>query len=206
MTTPRTLRRGPVAAFDYRCEARPGDPPLVETHGGFDIAYVRRGTFGYVANGKATDLVPGSLLVGAPGDEYVCTHDHAVGDECLFFQLAPEVVEDVGGASKAWKAGAVPPIPETMVLGELAQGAADGAADVGLDEAGLALAARFVAVASCRQRGRPSASERDRRRSVEAALWIDEHCHEPADLGTTAEAIGVSSFHFLRTFAAALSE
>ena len=35
------------------------------------------------------ELVAGSMLVGHPGDEYICTHDHVCGDECLSFFLAP---------------------------------------------------------------------------------------------------------------------
>jgi hypothetical protein len=50
-----------------------------------------RGSFGCQAHGESFDLVTGSLMVGYPGDEYVCTHEHHHGgDECLSFQLAPE--------------------------------------------------------------------------------------------------------------------
>ena len=66
------------------------------------------------------------MLVGFPGDEYVCTHDHHIcGDECLSFFLEPELVETIGDRREAWRAGAAPPLPELMVLGELAQAAAD---------------------------------------------------------------------------------
>jgi hypothetical protein len=41
------------------------------------------------------ELVTGSILVGHPGDEYMCTHDHHVcGDECLSFHLAPALADD----------------------------------------------------------------------------------------------------------------
>src|SRR5215470_3138518 len=127
---------GSIAAIDYCCSVAPGDAPFVERHAGFDVAYVRRGSFGYRARGVLSELVAGSLLVGHPGDEYVCTHDHAVGDECLFFQLTPALAESMGGRADVWRTGAVPPLPELMVFGELAQGAAAGTTDVGLDEAG----------------------------------------------------------------------
>jgi AraC-like DNA-binding protein len=42
---------------------------------------------------------------------------------------------------------------------------------------------------------------RDRRRAVEAALWISDHAHEPVDLAKTARRAGLSPFHFLRSFA-----
>lgn len=54
-------------------------------------------------------MVVGSILVGHPGDEYVCTHDHGSGDECLSFQLAPSLVEAIGDRTHVWRIGCVPP-------------------------------------------------------------------------------------------------
>jgi AraC family transcriptional regulator len=72
-----------MSVVDYRCDAGPADEPFVEAHTGFSLSYVRRGSFGYHARGASFDLVAGSLLVGQPGAEYICTHDHDGGDECL---------------------------------------------------------------------------------------------------------------------------
>src|SRR5512134_2080155 len=127
------LRRGVISATDYRCTATAGDEPFVEVHGAYTVSYVREGTFGYRVRGDAFELVAGSVLIGCPGDEYVCTHEHGGGDECLSFDLAPALVEAIG-AGPVWRTGGVPPLPELMVLGELAQSAADGTSDVGLDE------------------------------------------------------------------------
>ena len=200
MAATTVFRSGALAVVDYRCEAGLAEEPVVEMHGGFDLAYVRRGSFGYRARGEAFELIAGSLLAGHPGDEYVCTHDHARGDECLSFQLAPALVATIGDRAEIWRTGAVPPLPELMVFGELAQAAADGRTDVGLDEVGMSLAARFVAVVSGRGQRAANAHARDRRRAVEAALWIDEHSHEAIDLERAATEVGLSSFHFLRLF------
>ena len=54
-------------------------------------------------------------------------------------------------SSAIWRVGSVPPLPELVVLGELAQTAADGSSDVGLDEVGHAFAARFVEAVSGRK-------------------------------------------------------
>ncbi|WP_420894965.1 helix-turn-helix transcriptional regulator, partial [Sorangium cellulosum] len=124
--------------------------------------------------------------------------------ECLSFHLAPALVDAIGGRSDAWRAGGVPPLPELMVLGELAQAAAEGRSGVGLDEAGMLFAARFVDVVSGQQRRPPEAAARDRRRAVEAALWVDAHAHEPLDLERAAREAGLSAFHFLRLFARVL--
>jgi AraC family transcriptional regulator len=201
----RVLRNGPISVVDYRCSAGPGDEPYVELHGGFSVSYVRKGSFGYRYRGRSFELVAGSILVGHPGDEFVCTHDHhAGGDECLSFQLSPELVELIGGRAEVWRTGGMPPLPELMVLGELAQAAAASENEFGLEEAGTALAARFVDLVSGREREPARATARDRRRIVEAALWIDAHSHEPIDLESAAREFGTSTFHFLRLFSGVL--
>jgi AraC-like DNA-binding protein len=202
MLTTSVLRRGSISVFDYRCSAGPSDKPFVELHRGHSISYVRAGTFGYRSRGKSFELVAGSILVGHAGDEYLCTHDHVCGgDECLSFHLAPETVETIGDRTEVWRTGGVPPLPELVVLGELAQAAAEGNSDIGLDEVGMLFAARFVETVSVRQRRPPEAGARDRRRAVEAALWMDVHSNEPIDLESAAAQVGLSAFHFLRLFA-----
>lgn len=187
--------------IDYRCSVGPTDEPFVELYGGYSVSYVRKGSFGCHTRGESFELVVGSLLVGHPGDEYMCTHDHVYGDECLSFHLTPALVETIGDRTQIWRTGCVPPLPELMVLGELAQAAAEGRSAVGLDEVGMLFAGRFVEVVSGRKRTPPEARARDHRRAVEAALWMDAHSHEPIDLESAASEAGLSSFHFLRLFA-----
>lgn len=202
MLTRTELRSGSVSVVDYRCTAGPTEQPFVEVHRRFSVSYVRKGSFGYRTRGRAYELVVGSVLVGHAGDEFMCTHDHHVcGDECLAFHLAPEVVETIGDRTGVWRTGCVPPLAELMVLGELAQAAADGRNEVGLDEMGMLFTARFVEVVSGQQRSAPEVQARDRRRAVEAALWLDAHSHQPVDLDGAAKQAGLSPFHFLRLFA-----
>jgi AraC-like DNA-binding protein len=196
------LRSGPLSVFDHRCSASPADKPFAERHQSFSISYVRRGSFGCRVRGRAHELVAGSLLVGYPGDEYVCTHDHHdCGDECLSFHFSPQLAEELGRHRDMWLVGSAPPLPNLIVLGELAQAAAGKASDVGLDEAGWLLAARFSETVSGKQHAPAAERAVDRRRAVEAALWIDVHAHEPIDLDRTAGKAGLSPFHFLRMFA-----
>jgi len=193
-----------VSVYDYRCTVPPGTAPFAEAHDAYSITYVRTGSFGYHRGRRAFELVAGGAVIGYPGAEYVCTHDHVHGDECLSFLFAPALVEDLGGGPKAWRTGAVPPLAELMVLAELGQSAAERVSDAGLDEVAIALAARFVALSSgaAREPLRPGA--RDRKRAVDAALWLDANAHEPLDLERVARVAGVSAFHFLRLFAAVL--
>jgi AraC-like DNA-binding protein len=198
------LRRGSISVIDYRCDAGPADEPFAELHQSFSVSYVRRGSFGLRTRGESFELVAGSVLVGHPGDEFTCTHDHVRGDECLSFHLAPEWVEALGARSETFRTGVLPPLPELMVLGELAQAAAEGRNDLGLDEVGMVFAARFLELVSGRTRPAPDAHARDRRRAVDAALWLDANASEPVDLEGAARAAGLSPFHFLRLFSRVL--
>ena len=194
-----------LRVVDRRCTVSAVDAPFVERHADYSLSYVRRGTFGYRSRGAAFELVAGSILVGYPGDEYVCTHDHARGgDECLSFHLTPALVEAVGDRAAAWRRGCVPPLSELVVLGELAQAAAEGRTDAALDEVGIALASRFVEVVSGRARTAPRALARDRGRAVDAACWLDAHAAEQVDLAGAASVVGLSPFHFLRIFSGVL--
>jgi AraC-like DNA-binding protein len=66
------------------------------------------------------------------------------------------------------------------------------------------LARRFVEVVSGRAERPVPSAPRDRRRAVEAALWIDAHSHRQIDLEEAAGQADISPFHFLRLFAAVL--
>ena len=205
MTATTLLQSPSLSAIDYRCTAGPHDKPFTEVYAGFSISYVRKGNFGCRYRGQVFDLVPGSVLIGHPGDEYICTHEHhACGDECLSFQLSPELVESLGGNAAAWRVGSVPPLSELMVFGELGQAAAEGSTDVSLEEAGMLFAGRFARLVAGRPQESLEIRMRDRRRAVEAAMWIDDHAHELVSVQTAAAQVGVSHFHFLRIFARVL--
>ena len=204
MTATTLLQRPSISVSDFRCDAATGDAPFTERHRCHSISYVRKGSFGCHSRGRFTELVAGSVLVGHPGDEYVCSHDHVCGDECLSFFLQPDLVEAIDDRADIWQIGSTPPLPELMVFGELAQAAAAGRSDISLDEIGQLFAVRFVEVISGRAPKPFSASARDRRRAVETALWIDAHSHEEIDLEQTARQADISLFHFLRLFAGVL--
>jgi AraC family transcriptional regulator len=190
-----------LTVIDFRCDAGPDSVPFVECHAAYSLSFVRRGGFGYKFNGQLFDLVPGSVLVGRPRDEYMCTHDHLCGDECLSFQFSPEAVDAIGRGARDWSRPCLPPLPELMVIGELAQSVAAGRSDLALDEAALLFAERFAGIVG-RHSDRRSDGRAARHHAVEAAAWIDEHATEPLDLRQTAARAGLSPYYFLRLFAA----
>ena len=201
MATTHLLQAPSVTVIDYRCEAGPDDIPFPECHDGFSVSYVRRGSFGCRAGGRQFECVPGSLFIGAPGVEFMCTHEHhGHGDECLSFHFTPEAAQSLRGPAEAWRIGHMPPVAELLTLGELAQRAARDDAGIGLDEAGWLLAARFAALAGAAPPRQATPSASDRRRAVRAALWIEAHATQPLGLEKAAHTAGLSPFHFLRVF------
>lgn len=199
------LHRGPISVLDYRCDLGPGSKSCAEVHQRHSISFVRKGSFGCHLGTRSFELVAGSILVGHAGDEYRCAHDHhEFGDECLSFQLSPESVDGIGDAEKIWRVGCVAPLPQLMVLGELAQIVVEGRCDLGLDEIGILFATRFVELVSDREHTPSRVRPQDRRRAVDAALWIEANAQEPINLESAARRAGLSPYHFLRTFGTVL--
>jgi AraC family transcriptional regulator len=193
---------GSLSVYRYRCRRGPADRPFTEVHRSHSLSYVRRGSFGYRTLGAQHELVAGAVMVGRPDQEYMATHEHhGCGDECLSVKLAPALAASFG--STLWDSACVPPLPELMVLGELAQAAAEGRTGIGVDEAAMLFAGKFAALAGA---GTSTVTIRSsaRRRAVEAALWLEAHAAEPIGLEDAARESGLSPFHFLRVFAAVI--
>jgi AraC family transcriptional regulator len=202
MTATTLLESGGLSVIAYHCDEQRGARPFAEEHRRHSLSYVRTGSFGCKTVAGAFELAAGSVLVGHPGDEYTCTHDHAEGDRCFSFQFTPELVEAMGAPRTIWRRGSIEPLPELMVLGGLAEAALANETDLGLCEIGLLFASRVFEVVSDRAPERPVKDGAQCRRAVRAALLIEEHATEPLDLEAAAREAGLSSFHFLRSFAA----
>jgi AraC-like DNA-binding protein len=205
MLTSRPLLRGPVSVVEYHCSAGPEAQPFAEQHDAWSVSYVQRGSFGCRCGGAHHELVPGSVLLGRPGDEYTCTHEHHLGgDVCLAVFVEPSLVDEMA-RGRPWRSGALPPLPEVMVQGELARAASAGDTDIGLDEAALALVSRFLQVAGGAPAGSTRLRPQDRRRAVESALWIEAHAQDEAlDLAALSAQSRLSPYHYLRQFSAVL--
>ncbi len=170
---------GGLRVANYACCAKPGDASVPEHHSGYALAFVQSGSFGYLARGQRYELVAGSLLLGRPGEEYRCTHDHhRGGDECLSFHFSPELI-DALGADQAWPTAALPPLAELSVLGELARTAALSQSDIGIDEAGLLLAQRFLRVATDARSGASRPPPLTAGALCKPALYLESRSSEP---------------------------
>ena len=178
-----------LSVHHYRCTAGPHDKPFVELHPCHSISYVCAGSFGCVTLGAEHQLVAGAVLIGRPGQEYMATHEHhGCGDECLSVKLSPGLADELrlgrGGLA------ALPPLPEVMLLGEQVRAA----------DAALLFAQKVAALASGKSNDHATPSAGERRRAVEAALWLERNLAEAVGLEDAARQAGLSPFHFLRVF------
>ena len=169
-------------------------------HGSFSISYVRRGSFGYLTRGRSFELVAGSFLIGRPGDQFLCTHEHhAQGDECLSYQFDERLLEVLGVPPRHWLSEAVPPVPQLALLGS-APRPQPTAAMTSVLMSGPPPAARLLGTLAAQPVQPLRLSARDRRRAVRVALWLEAHAGESLHLEQVARESGVSAFHFLRLF------
>jgi len=207
MATATVIEHGAVSVIDYRCDAGPGDAPFPEAHNAYTLSYVRRGGFAYASRGRTFELVAGSFMIGHPGDEYICSHDHHLcGDECLSFHLTPEAASEVGAGAEMWRTGGLAARPELAVWAEQAQAVVNGRADGSLEEIGLLVTAKLAALVSGKPEPAPvtTVTHADRRRAVRAAMRIEAEFAIEISLVEMAREAGLSTFHFLRVFSAAL--
>ena len=192
---------GPVSVAAYSCSTDPAERPFVERHEAWSVSYVRAGSFGCECRGRHFELVPGSVLLGRPGDEYTCTHDHhRGGDECLAFFIDPSIADEIGGGTRPWESGALPPIAELIAWGELASSASRRTRGPRIDEIGTAFAAKVVDVVAGRRRPSPGPRPADRRRAIESAHWIEANAAQDIDLQSLAQRARLSVYHYLRVF------
>ncbi len=188
--------------LNYRCQAGPADIPFTEAIDSFSLSYVARGSFGCTTRGRHFELVAGCFLVGRTGDDYRCSHEHHHGgDECLSFHWSGLALDAIEVSSRAWTSGALAALAPLALLGALGRLRAAEQGDCGLEDVALRLAHGFSRLGSGRAMPRLTRlALRDRRRAVEAALFIDAHAGEPLRLEQVAAVAGVSQFHFLRLF------
>jgi AraC-like DNA-binding protein len=164
------------------------------------------GSFGCQVGRARHELIPGAVLVGRAGDDYMCTHEHRHGgDVCLSIQL---------GEEHKLVSGSLPPTAELSVLGELLRATAHGASDLyvglglglGIDEAALLFTTRYMELLQ-QTKPQPRAARvtaQDRRRALSAAEWIEHHASEPIALADAAAHARLTPFHFLRLFSRVL--
>jgi AraC-like DNA-binding protein len=199
------FRNEHVAVARYLCTARRGERPFPEQHTSYSIAFVSRGSFGYHVCGRPFQLIAGSLLLGSPGDDYHCTHEHNAGDECVCFHFSAEWVAALPSAGSVFRAGATPPLADIGVIAALTEAAAKGHGEYALDELGSLLVQRVAKSAALSSSDIKTASAVERRRAVEAALWLEQNLDRSLSLTEVAREVELSHYQLIRTFSRVFS-
>jgi len=208
------LSSGPGwSVHDVRCTSGPQDRPFEEQHREVVIAVVTSGTFTYRTTQGAAVLAPGSALLGNSGHCFECGHEHGVGDRCLSFRFAPELVESVLAELPSLRRigfalPCLPPIPALIPVVAEAEAARQGDSDVSLEEMALGVVATVagaLAQANLPSRSKRGAGEaarrrRDEKRVTEALRRIEAESDRPLSLRELARDAAMSPYHFLRTF------
>lgn len=191
-------------ASDIVCRSGPHTRPFEERHTAPAVAVVVAGTFQYRSGAGDELMIPGSLLLGSPGQCFECAHEHGTGDRCLSIAYSPEFLdrlaaEAAGARQGRFQALRVPPVREVSGLAALASAALAGSSSVAWEEYAVKLAAKAVQL----DRGRPpkrGVQPGATARVTAAVRRIEAHPEESHDLGHLARAARLSPYHFLRTF------
>ena len=153
----------------------------------------------------ASFVLPPVLLAAAPADADPATRSASLSVERHFTTNAldgPFAVADWYTLLRGSLQRTVETDAGTLKLGaDLQVTRFDNTAIEDDGSVALAAASRFGALVGGREDRKPALRAADRRRIVEAALWIDAHCEQPIDLQAAAARAGLSPFHFLRLFA-----
>jgi AraC-like DNA-binding protein len=191
-------------AHDVVCTSGPRDRSFEEQHSAVSVALVLAGTFQYRAGSTRDTLVPGSVLLGNPGQSFECGHEHAAGDRCLAFTFHPEYFERVafdasGSREGGFRVGRLPPLGELSGISVRAATGVLDPAGVAWEELALEVAARVSALAN----GVPAVSSppigaESRVTASVRAIERDPAARHPLD--RLAREAGLSPYHYLRVF------
>jgi len=191
---------------DVVCTSGPEDSPIEEKNDYVTIAVVVAGSFKYRSGRGAVVLSPGSLLLGGADESFECSHEHVSGDRCVSFNYEPEFFErlaagSVGkGASLKFPVHRLPESPSLIPLTAEAQLGLQLPRSVNFEELALELAGRVLITLDGAPVSMRGPTIRDERRIATAVRFIETHFRRPLSLEELSALVGISPYHFLRTF------
>jgi AraC-like DNA-binding protein len=193
-------------AKDVVCTAGPDDSPFEEKNDYVSIAVVVAGSFKYRSSRGAVVLSSGSLLLGSADESFECDHEHGSGDRCVSFNYEPAFFERLAadsagrGASLKFPAHRLPELPSLIPLTTEAQLGLHRPRSVNFEELALELAGRVLTTLSGSPVSMKGTTFRDERRIATAVRFMDLHFRRPLSLEELSSLVGISPYHFLRTF------
>jgi AraC family transcriptional regulator len=191
---------------DVVCTSGPEDSPIEERNDYVSIAVVVAGSFKYRSGRGSVVLSPGSLLLGGADESFECSHEHVSGDRCVSFNYEPEFFErlaaDSAGkrASLKFPVNRLPELPSLTPLTTEAQLGLHLPRSVNFEELALELAGRVLTTLDGQPVSMKGPTTQDERRIATAVRFIEQNFRQPLSLVELSALIGISHFHFLRTF------
>ncbi len=191
---------------DVVCAAGPDDSPFEEKNDYVSIAVVVAGSFKYRSARGAVVLSPGSLLLGSVDESFECSHEHGAGDRCVSFNYEPAFFERLAadsagrGASLKFPVHRLPELPSLVPLVAEAQLGLHRPQSVNFEELALELAGRVLTTLGGEAVSMKGPTIRDERRIATAVRFIESHFRRPLSLEELSALVGISPYHFLRTF------
>ena len=161
-------------------------------------------------------MMPGSLLLGNPGQYFDCGHEHAAGDRCISFQYAPNYFEGLAADLGAKPEFHVLRIPPSRSLSPVAASAC--AALLEAEESRIAgapnpqmlqclwehlaieLGAGAIRLAASSALGSPSFPPNAIAKVTRVVREIEKGPDSKLALESLARESRLSPYHFLRTF------
>lgn len=191
---------------DVVCDAGPADPPFEEKNDYVSIAVVVAGSFKYRSARGSAVLSPGSLLLGSADESFECSHEYGSGDRCVSFNYEPAFFERLA-ADSAGNGGALkfpvhrlPELPALIPLTAEAQLGLHRPGSVNFEELAVELAGKVMTTLSGEAVSLNGPAIRDERRIATAIRFIELHFRRPLGVDELSALVGISPYHFLRTF------
>jgi AraC family transcriptional regulator len=173
------------------------------------VSAVLSGNFVYRSNRGRVLMAAGSLLLGQKGNSFCCTHDHGVGDRCVAFYFDQGSIEKLAAeiprvSRTRFELHRVSPLRTLVPLLSDVRALADGGDASAGEELALRMAGAALRLVNSGSDFK--VNTRDERRMIGAVRIIEERLTEPLSIATLAQEVGMSRYHFLRTFHRTIGE
>jgi AraC family transcriptional regulator len=187
------------------CRAGPSDRSFEERHNRFSVSAVLSGTFVYHGAAGRALMSPGSVLIGRQGSEFTCSHEYSCGDRCVAFYFDESWIDDLAGEIPGVKSIAMPHprIPPAQALAPLiadVQAFADNLDTRSAEELAMRMAHAALTFFSPAASQVRDVSRADERRIAALLGQLDEKIADSLCIDHMAATVGMSRYHFLRTF------
>ncbi|MGQ0532219.1 MAG: AraC family transcriptional regulator [Caulobacteraceae bacterium] len=191
------------AVSEDSCAADPAGPAAYWIYDEASVGFVTSGWFEYASEGASVLAAPGSVILGNAGEPFTVRHVDTLGNRRLVVSFRRDLLEEVArnaDTEPRFGAIALPPSRSATRMFGLMRALSKSSSD------DLLYPLAHAALIAERPRTFDGITPRDRHRVQATVKHIEAHFDEPCSLQTLADMAGLSRFHFVRVFAAAVGQ